>query len=59
MNIICLNGHFFDLDQLVSAETRPASFLLTFKNNDTIELTWRDLSEQADIHRALQIPLLT
>ena len=57
MNIISLNGHVFDLDQLVSTELRPSSVLLTFKNHDTIELTWRDPSEQAAIQSALQLQI--
>lgn len=55
MNVICLNGHILDLDQLVTTELRPSSVLLTFKNNDTIELAWREPSEEAAIRRALNL----
>ena len=55
MNIISLNGHVFDLDDLASAELRPASVFLTFKNGDRIDLAWRDPAEQSAICHALNL----
>ena len=55
MNIISLNGHIFDLDELASTEQRTASVLLTFKNGDCIDLLWRDNSEKSTIFQALQL----
>jgi hypothetical protein len=55
MNIISLNGHVFDLDELASTELRATSVFLTFKNGDSIDLAWRDNSERNTIFRSLDL----
>ena len=55
MNIISLNGHVFDLDELASTELRPGSVFLSFKNGDSIDLAWRDESERKTICRSLNL----
>ena len=56
MNVISINGHVFDSDEVLTKERRAASVLVRFRNGDTIDLRWRDEDERAEICRALQIP---
>jgi hypothetical protein len=46
MNIVSLNGHTFDLDEVVVTHLEPNSVHLTFRNGDRILLAWRDEIER-------------
>jgi hypothetical protein len=56
MKVVTLNGHVFDLEELTLIAPERTSLLLTFKNGDRIELTWRDSTEQAEICHVLGFP---
>jgi hypothetical protein len=46
MNIVSLNGHTIDLDEVVTRQFEATSVSLTFRNGDKILLPWRDEVEK-------------
>ena len=53
MSIVSLNGHVFDLNEIVSTKTEKSSIFLTFRNGDRILLAWRDGQERHHILSAI------
>ncbi|HEX7862201.1 MAG TPA: hypothetical protein VF773_17835 [Verrucomicrobiae bacterium] len=53
MNVVSFNGHVIDLSEVVGADCRTDSIVLTFKNGDSIDLRWRDGDERASICKIL------
>ncbi|HTG43332.1 MAG TPA: hypothetical protein VK633_02250 [Verrucomicrobiae bacterium] len=54
MNIFCMNGQIFDLDEVHSTSLETSCVQLTFRNGDKIDLSWRDETERRDILRTVQ-----
>lgn len=57
MNIVSLNGHVFDVDEVIAKERQSSGVAVTFRNGDRILLAWRDHHEREEICRALQLPV--
>ena len=57
MNVVSLNGHVFDVDEVISKERLTAGIAVTFRNGDKINLAWRDYYEKAEICRVLGLPM--
>lgn len=56
MNIVSLNGHTIDLDEVVTRHFETTSVNLTFRNGDKILLPWRDEVEKRYILQIVEQP---